>query len=972
MPETLYLIDGHAQIFRAYYAIRGGMRSARTGEPTHAVYGFAGMLLKLFSQFHPHYVVVAIDVSGKTFRDDLFPEYKGTRNATPEDLTAQVPRILELVELFGVPIVGVPGLEADDVIATITERILADTALNDVNIRIVSKDKDLEQLLGDRVTMFDIHTDTTIDTAWLLENKGIRPEQVVDVLALTGDTVDNVPGVEGVGPKTAAQLIQQFGSVEGILRNLDSIKGKRRENLEAARSRLPLSQQLVTLKRDGDFPFSLEGARTRPIEPARILPLFHQLDFHRYTDEVRRLAKEQSDAPPEEGPSPQGRLLFDEESDKPPRDRPLVEGERAASDPAVASHVTADNDTAGPTLSADNDILDPVLAADNYSNGNYKPVITTEQLQELVTTLRAQPIFSVDCETTGLQRDALICGFSFAWKEGHAVYVPTRSPEPDTHLDAATVIEALRPLLEDAALAKCGHNLKFDSRAMLGAGIRLRGVVFDSFLASTLVDPTAPAHSLDGLAMPLLNYKMIPISELIGSGPDETTIDAAPLDKVVPYAAEDADIALRLYHKLNPKVEAMGMAELMKTAEAPLTMVLAEMEVNGILCDPDELIRQGDGLKGRVAELREEIQRLCGCEFHLDSTSQLAGVLFDKLGLSSGKKTKTGRSTDRAELERLASQEDVNDPRTSVPRLIMEYRQLTKLISTYLGNLRASIDERDGRIHSSFRQLDTATGRLSSDKPNLQNIPIRTNIGRQIRKAFYAPAGYQLICADYSQIELRLLAHLSGDEALLDAFDKDLDIHTAVAAQVFGVSLEAVTREQRNSAKTINFGIIYGVTAFGLARRIEGLTTADATKLIADYKVRFPGIDRFLQQCVTQALEHGWVSTLLGRRRAVPEVESANGRIRALGERIAINSVVQGSAADLIKLAMVNVQRRIDRDRLPLKILLQIHDELVFESPTDRAEDHARIVCEEMDRAMTLRVPLRSSAGIGPDWLTAK
>lgn len=934
MPETLYLIDGHAQIFRAYYAIRGGMRSPRTGEPTHAVYGFTGMLLKLFREFHPHYVVVAVDVSGKTFRDDLFDQYKGTRNATPEDLIAQVPRILELVEMFGVPIVGVPGLEADDVIATITERILGDPAYNDVNIRIVSKDKDLEQLLCDRVTLFDIHTDATIDSAWLLENKGIRPEQVVDVLALTGDTVDNVPGVEGIGPKTAAQLIGQFGSIEGILQNLDSIKGKKRENLEAARDRIPLSQQLVTLKRDGDFPFSMESARTRPMELSKILPLFHQLGFNRYTDEARQIAKDQADTPTEDG------------------DTPLpVEGEREIADlPPGATR----------------------RGADNYANGHYEAITTMEQLQALVSTLRAQSLFSVDCETTGLQRDAQICGFSFAWKEGHGVYVPTRSPEPHTHLDTASVVGALGPLLEDAELHKCGHNLKFDARVMLSAGIRLRGVVFDSYLASTLVDPKEPAHTLDHLARALLDYEMIPITELIGSGPEQITIDRAPLDKVVPYAAEDADIALRLYHKLNPRVEAMGMGELMATAEAPLTMVLAAMEINGILCDPDELLRQGDGLEGRVAELREEIQRVAGCEFHLDSTSQLAGVLFDKLGLSSGKKTKTGRSTDRAELERLASQEDVNEPHTSVPRLIMEYRQLTKLISTYLGNLRSSIDERDGRIHSTFNQLYTATGRLSSDNPNLQNIPIRTDIGRQIRKAFYAPAGCQLICADYSQIELRLLAHLSGDEALLDAFANDQDIHTAVAAQVFDVPLEAVTREQRNSAKTINFGIIYGVTAFGLARRIEGLTTTDASRLIADYKVRFPGIDRFLQQCVAEALEHGWVSTLLGRRRAVPEVESSNGRVRALGERIAINSVVQGSAADLIKLAMVNVQRRIDRDRLPLKILLQIHDELVFESPTEQAEELARVVCEEMDRAMSLRVPLRSSAGIGPDWLTAK
>ncbi|MDQ3812728.1 MAG: DNA polymerase I [Armatimonadota bacterium] len=942
MPETLYLIDGHAQIFRAYYAIRGGMRSPVTGEPAHAVFGFTGMLLKLLSQFHPHYVVVAYDVSETTFRNDLFDQYKGTRNVTPEDLVAQVPRILEVVELFGLPAIGCPGLEADDIIATIVQRVLDDPSCRDINIRIVSKDKDLEQLLGERVTMFDIHTDSVIDVAWLQENKGIMPEQVVDILALTGDTVDNVPGVEGIGPKTAAQLIQQFGSIEGIFENIDQIKGKRRENLEKARAHLPLSRQLVLLKRDADFPFSLEAARVRPLQAGKILPLFQQLGFNRYQDEVKRLAEQTS--PPVSRTSPPTPLLGGEGS--------LSKG-----------------------LASSTQVETPLLAKEGPGEvipGDYHAITTRAQLDELVATLRAQPIISIDTETTGLGRDAHLCGLSLAWQPGHGVYVPVRSPQAREHLDEATVLAALKPVLEDEALPKCGHNLKFDAGVLLRAGVKLRGAVFDSMLASILIDPTTPGQKLDYLAQALLGYTMIPISNLIGSGETQRSMDEVPLPEITDYAAEDADIALRLYHHMQPQLETMGMSALMRDVEGPLALVLAEMEANGILCDPVELLRQGEVLKERVEELRQQIYAICGCEFDLNSTKQLADVLYDQLGLKAGKKTKTGRSTDIQELERLAALEDANSPKTAVPRLVIEYRQLTKLISTYLGNLANSVDARTGRIHSTFHQLVTATGRLASHNPNLQNIPVRSDVGRQIRKAFKAPPGHLLICADYSQIELRLLAHFSEDEALVEAFRHDHDVHAAVAAQVFNTPLESVTREQRARAKTINFGIIYGVTPYGLARRIQDLDIAGATALIADYKRRFPGLDRFLQQCVHEALEKGYVCTILARRRAIPEIHAANANVRSLGERLAINSVVQGSAADLIKRAMVQVQRRIDRDRLPLKLLLQIHDELVLEVPAECAAEQARLVCDEMERAMQLRVPLRAECGVGPDWLAAK
>jgi DNA polymerase-1 len=903
------------------------------------------MLLKLYQQCRPDYVVAAVDTPGKTFRDELYADYKGTRRATPDDLTSQVPRVLEVFQHFGIPVVGQAGLEADDVIATITRRVLADPSLAGLSVRIVSKDKDLEQLLGDRVTLFDVHTDTTVDVASLLANKGVTPAQVVDTLALMGDAVDNVPGVAGIGPKTAAQLISEFGSLEGILAHLDEIKGKRREALEQARAHLPLSRTLVTLKGDADFPFSLETARARPPDAGRLVSLFQTLGFHRFQDEVRRLAAA--------WPTPRA-------------------GPEAVPAPAEAA-VTAPPAPAGGGPAPEGEgapVEAPRLAT--ADSADYRAVVDLAGLHALAETLRAQPIIAVDTETTGLERGARLCGLSFSWHAGHGVYVPTRSPEPSAHLDTATVLGVLRPLLEDPTLPKCGHNLKFDAGALRGEGVSLRGVVFDSMLASMLIDPAQSSHKLDLLAQQLLGYEMIPITALIGEGAAQGTMDAVPLEAITRYAAEDADVALRLYERLAPRLEELGLAALLRDVEAPLTSVLAEMEANGILCDGEELVRQGAGLTGRVEELRRRVQDIAGSEFQLDSTKQLAEVLFDRLGLTPGKKTKTGRSTDVHVLERLAAQEDRNDPRTTVPGLVLEYRQLNKLISTYLGNLRDSIDPGTGRIHSTFHQLVAATGRLASQNPNLQNIPVRRDIGRQIRKAFLAPAEQLLLCADYSQVELRLLAHLSEDAALLDAFARDLDIHSAVAAQVFNVAPEAVTREQRGYAKTINFGIIYGITPFGLARRIEGLDVPAATELIAGYKRRFPGIDAFLRACVRQALEEGYVTTILGRRRAIPELRSANHATRALGERLAINSVVQGSAADLIKVAMVNVQRRIERDGLPLRLILQIHDELVLEGPAGQAAALADAVRDEMERAMTLRVPLKAEVGVGRDWMSAK
>ena len=1017
MP-TLYLIDGHAQIFRAYFAIRGGMNSPVTGESTHAVFGFAGMLIKLFQQFHPSYVVMAIDMPGKTFRDELYPQYKATREAAPEDLGPQIQRILEMTKLFGIPIIGISGAEADDVIATIAHRVVADPACREIDVRVVSKDKDLEQLLSDRVKMFDIHTDTTIDEAWLKANKGVTPAQVIDMLTLMGDSVDNVPGVDGIGPKTAAQLLQEYGSVDGIYANLDKIKGKRKENLEKARAHIPLSRTLVTLKDDVALDFDLNKAKVGGIDAAGLKAFFQEMGFRRFQRDIddllargeparqagsrtladrREVADERSDAeatgdvldgsadPAAEEP---GDTLFPMDAAPAKKPRSQAKAPAPRQDSLFPSGLfDMGSDTS--EKSTEGDVVPPghTVAA----NFDYRGIFTRPELNELVATLRQQKMISVDTETIGLGHSAEPCGASFAWKSGHGVYVPMKSPEQDTHLDSATVIAALRPVLEDPAIPKCGHNLKYDALVLRHAGIDMQGIAFDSMIATHMIG--TPAHGLDYLADTMLKHKMIPISKLIGEGKSKSagvpaprgkgqrTMDQVPLNEIVPYAAEDADMALRLYEELAPKLKVMGLEQLVNTLEMPLIEVLVEMEYHGIRVDPDELDRQAAGLNERIVVLKDKILEAVGHDFNMDSPKQLGEVLFKELKLPIVKKTRgsgagTGTpsvpSTDIEVLEKLLDREGLSDQQHAVLSRIVEYRQLTKLVSTYLVNLKEEIDRKSHRVHASFHQTGTATGRLSSSNPNLQNIPIRTDIGRQIRKAFVAEEGSRLISADYSQIELRILAHLSDDPALIDAFQRDMDIHAAVASQVFGIDPSNVNIEQRTAAKTINFGIVYGVTPYGLSRRIEGMTLDGARKLIADYKKRYTGIDRFLQRCITEALDTGHVATMLGRRRRIPQIESSKPPVRALGERLAINTVVQGSAAELIKLAMVNLHRRIRREKLPLKMLLQIHDELVLEAPAKDAEAMSAVVKQEMEQAMKLKVPLKVEAGVGRDWLEAK
>jgi DNA polymerase-1 len=971
--KTLYVIDAYAQFFRAYHAIRTPMSSPVTKEPTNATFGFIGMLLKLFTVHKPDYVCVAYDASGDrgTFRSELYPAYKATRDAPPDDFKPQAERCLSILRQMKIPVLGVEGYEADDVIATIAHRIGEQTP--GVKVRIVSKDKDLQQLLAPGtdgvggVDMFDVHTEDHYDVDRLKEEKGVTPAQVIDMLALMGDTSDNVPGVPGIGPKTAAQLIAEFGDLDSIIAEaLEDkpkkdwrIKGKRRENIAASAETLPLSRRLVRLVDDVEIDFSLDESETARFDLPALQPILKELNFNRYQDELRS----------------------------------LVGDEAIASSPAPARAQAAEGMLFGH--------MDEAEAASSGSERrplddvNYTIVKTDAQLQELVDelrTLKGKP-FAIDTETTALRAfDADLVGVCVSTKANTASYVPVRSPTPDDHLDEKTVLSALGPLLEDPAVKKTGHNLKYDMIVLRKCGVRLRGVANDTMVASYVIDASRSSHSLDALALAELGHVCVPIKDLIGSGKKQKCFDEVPLEDAAPYAAEDADVSLRLHTVLDKRLRQRGLADLFDELELPLIDVLAELEYNGIRVDSSILDEQRERLLESIEGLRADIDDAAPHAFNPDSPKQLRDVLFNKpddeppgLGISTRgvRKTKTGHTTDAETLEKLAADPDVESP---LPGLIVRYRQLTKLVNTYLVALKDEINPKTGRIHASFNQTVAATGRLSSSDPNLQNIPIRTDIGREIRRAFVAPEGRVLISADYSQIELRLLAHLARDANLIAAFKEGADIHRAVAAQMAGIAIDEVMPEQRSNAKQVNFGIVYGITPFGLARR-TGISSQEAGRIIDEYKERFSGITRFLDECIDQAKHLGYVTTILGRRRPIPEIEDRNAQRKSLAERTAINTAVQGSAADLIKLAMVDVHRllrgadapmtsempsKLANRRDEILMLLQIHDELVFECPEDIADDVAAWVRGRMEGALPIDVPLVVDIGVGQDWYEGK
>jgi DNA polymerase-1 len=885
-PQRLFLIDGSGYIYRAYFAIRHLSNSK--GQATNAVYGFVNMLLKVVREQQPDHLAVIFDSKGPTFRHQLYPEYKANRAAMPDDLVPQVPVIKEVVRAFNMPAIELAGFEADDIIATLAKRFAAEG----LEVTVVTGDKDLMQVVTGRISLLDTMKDQRSGLEEVAARFGGTPEQVVEVQALSGDSSDNVPGVPGIGEKTAVELIREFGSVENLLANLDRVKGKRRENLEAFAGQARLSWQLVKLRDDVPLDLDYDNFALSPPDRERLTALFKELEFHK--------------------------------------------------------------------------LLQEFSCEQKTSGAGYRCVLTAAALAELVDALKAVGCFAFDTETTGLDPlRAELVGLSFAVRPGEGWYLPVGHyylgvPE---QLPRVLVLDTLRPLLEDPQLKKIGQNIKFDALVLAHAGIELAGVETDTMLASYLAQPAAKSHGMDALASDLLGYRTISYSEVTGSGKHQVTFDQVDIDKATVYAAEDADITLRLAEKLLPMVAATGQEQLFREVEMPLVEVLTAMERTGVRIDPDFLGGLSRELEGKLAILEQQIHQQAGGPFNIASPKQLGEVLFERLQLARGRKTKTGWSTDSEVLAGLAEEHPV-------AALILDHRSLAKLKGTYTDALPKLINPDTGRIHTSFNQAVTATGRLSSSEPNLQNIPIRTEEGRRIREGFIPADGCVLLSADYSQVELRILAHLADVPVLKDAFARGEDIHRRTASEVFGIFPEMVSEEQRRQAKTINFGVIYGMSAFGLAKQLA-IGRREAQAFIDAYFAHYPGIQAFMDAKIAEAREKQYVTTILGRRCAVPEIHSQNGAIRGYAERNAINYPVQGSAADIIKVAMINISRQLAQQRLVARMVLQVHDELVFEVPEGEIEVVREVVRSGMEGAVELSVPLAVEIGVGKNWREA-
>jgi len=941
-PRTLYLIDGHAQIYRAYYAPFRPLTSP-AGEPTRAVHVFLQMFLGLLRDRRPDHVALVMDVADETvFRAAIDPAYKATRERIPEDLPPQIDRIAAILTAMRVPILRRAGFEADDLLATLCDRL----AGPDLLVYLVSRDKDLDQLLGPHVRMYDPMKDIETDVEALRREKGYGPEQAVEAQMLIGDTSDNIPGVPGVGPKKAAQLLQKYGTIEGILAHADELTPKLRENLLAFRERQDTVRQLVTLRRDVPLEFRLEDAEVGRFQLSAAGPILAELGLARL---LERVGGQPALEP--------GRPASPTSLETPPGEpRPPA----AAADPAAFGTLFA-GQPASVTKRDDED-----RAVVDTTGLEYRLVDTEDALRDLARQMRQVGAFAFDTETTGLDTaDRELVGVSVSWAAGTGHYVPVRGVGRTLSLEL--VRETLGPIFADPAIRKSGHNLKFDLLVLRQAGFEVAGLAFDSMLASFVLDSARPSHGLDALSYELLRERKMSISELIGRGRNQIGMHQAATDRVAVYASRDADLTWRLWRTLERQLTDPELAALFRDLDMPLLEVLARMEETGVALDTARLAALGERMAERLRELEAAIHREAGRPFNINSTRQLAEVLFDERNLPVVKRTRTTRSTDAEVLETLAA--DTGDP---IPRLVLEHRELAKLKGTYVDALPTLVSPRTGRIHPSFNQIGAVTGRLSCNDPNLQNIPIRTELGAQIRRAFVpGEPGWVLLKADYSQIELRVLAHFCGDEALAAAFRENRDIHAFVASQIEGIPLDQVTKAQRSQAKTVNFGIIYGQSAFGLSRQ-TGMPVGQAREFIERYFQRYPRIRVFLDECVAQARQAGYVKTLLGRRRAIADIRSPNQSARAAAERLAINSVIQGTAADLIKRAMINIDRRLRAEHRPSRMLIQVHDELVFETPEAAVEDEAAMVREEMSNALGLNVPVKVDVGWGPNWLDVK
>jgi DNA polymerase-1 len=913
--RPLVLVDGSSYLYRAFFGLPP--LTSPEGEPTGAIYGVANMLKRLMAEYTPEHVAVVFDASGKTFRDEIFEEYKAHRPPMPDDLRSQVEPLNELVQALGFPLLQVTGVEADDVIGTLAQQ----GAKLGMPVLISTGDKDMAQLVdGKKVTLVNTMTDTHLDRDGVKQKFEVWPEQIIDYLALVGDSSDNIPGVPGIGPKTAAPLLAHFGTLDALYQRLKevpevAVRGAKQlpAKLEANRDAAFLSRQLATIRCDVELPLGPKELSMRAPDKEHLRELYLRFGFKSW---LRQL---------------------DEGGAEAPKPGPKTAAKTPAPAPAPVEGVA----------------------------GNYTAVLDEKTLDEWLQRLEAAELFAFDTETTSLDyMQAEIVGLSVAVKGGEAAYVPLAHSYPDAppQLDRAKTLKRLKPLLEDPKHRKLGHHIKYDAHVLRNHGIELAGIQFDSMLESYVLDSVASRHDMDSLAEKYLNYKTIHYEDVAGKGAKQIGFAEVRVDDATRYAAEDADVTLQLHQALWPKLRSVPtLRKVFEEIEMPLVAVLLEMEHTGVLIDAGMLKKQSAEISKKLAKLQEQAQALAGGPFNLDSPKQLQAILFEKMKIPVKRKTAGGQpSTAEDVLEELAEEHEL-------PRVILDYRSLNKLKSTYTDKLPEEVNPRTGRVHTSYHQAVAATGRLSSMDPNLQNIPVRTDEGRRIREAFVAPKGCVLVAADYSQIELRIMAHLSGDAGLLKAFEAGMDIHRATAAEVFGLKPDKVTDERRRAAKAINFGLIYGMSAFGLAKQL-GIDRGDAQEYVDLYFTRYPGVKRFMDETRLLAREQGYVETVFGRRLYLPEIRSANQQLRQYAERTAINAPMQGTAADIIKRAMIAVQRWLKESGTAARMVMQVHDELVFEVEKQALAAVQTEVPKLMAGAATLKVPLVVDVGVGASW----
>ena len=887
--KSLVLIDGSSYLYRAFYALPG--LTAPSGQPTGAIYGVLTMLHKLIKDERPNMLGIVFDAPGKTFRHELFPEYKANRKSTPEDLIIQIEPLLTAIENLGLPLIRVNGVEADDVIGTLAK----EAEQRGMNILIATSDKDFTQLVSDKITLLDTMKNRLTDRSGVIEKFGLPPEQIIDFLTLSGDASDNIPGVPTVGPKTAVKWLQQYSSLAGVIEHAEEISGKVGEALRETIPRLNLYQQLATIDCSLELDYTLDDLFVGESKDSELYVQFKNLGLNAL---IKQLGIEE------------------------------------------------------PTTKIRRETV-------------YQGILTKKEFEALLNRLSRAEVVAIDTETTSLNyMQAKIVGISVAIASNEAYYIPVMHEydgAPD-QLDRKYVLKKLKPWLEDKDAKKIGHNLKYDSHVFANHGIELNGTDFDSMLESYVLNSTATRHNLNAVAKRYLNMDTTSYEDVAGKGAKQIGFNQVSLEDAIPYAAEDADVSLQLHQTLHPKLMAMNsLAKLYTDIEAPLLKVLQTIERNGVLIDESMLEKQSDQFAITLKELESKVHSLAGAEFNLSSPKQLQEILYDKLSLPILKKTPKGQpSTAESVLQRLAGD-------FPIVQTILKYRTTAKLKTTYTDKLPLMVNQNTGRVHTSYHQAVTATGRLSSSDPNLQNIPIRTVEGKRIRQAFIAPNGFQILAADYSQIELRIMAHNSQDPGLLDAFQAGLDIHQATAAEIFAVDLESVSAEQRRSAKAINFGLIYGMSAFGLTRQL-GITRGDAQEYIELYFARYPQVKIYMDAIRNQARESGFVETVFGRRLYLPDIDSRNYQRRQYAERSAINAPMQGTAADIIKKAMIDLERQLVEESIDAKIIMQVHDELVLEVKDNSVDAVRELVTEAMGKAADLDVVLKVDLGVGENW----